>query len=70
MTENVDATTGKSSFEQAGENARAGVITEFWGFLKHNKKWWLLPILLAFVIIGALLVIGGSAAGPLIYTLF
>ena len=33
--------------EMAQETQSPGIVTEFWQFLTHNKKWWLLPILLA-----------------------
>jgi hypothetical protein len=46
-------------------------FTEFWEFLRERKKWWLLPIILVLVLVGALLVFGaGSAAAPFIYTVF
>lgn len=41
------------------------------GLLKERKKWWLLPIILALLAIGALIVFtSGSAVAPFIYTLF
>jgi hypothetical protein len=44
---------------------------EFWSFLKARKKFWLLPILLVTILLGALLVFAqGSAVAPFIYTLF
>lgn len=49
---------------------RQGLLFEFLGFLAENKKWWLLPILLAVLLLGALVMLGGTAAGPFIYTLF
>jgi len=46
-------------------------LTEFWKFLRVRKKFWLVPFLLAVVLIGALLVMAeGSALTPFIYTLF
>jgi hypothetical protein len=46
-------------------------LREFWGFLRSRKKYWLLPILLMIVVLGALLVFAqGSAIAPFIYTLF
>ena len=46
-------------------------LKEFWQFLKVRKKFWLLPILIVFVLVGALLVLTqGSAATPFIYTIF
>ena len=46
-------------------------LKEFWAFLRTRKKYWLLPILLVMLIVGALLVLAqGSAVAPFIYTLF
>jgi hypothetical protein len=60
----------KDSFEQAAKARRTSIVGEFWQFLGHNKKWWLLPIVLVFVVLGALMILGGTAAAPFIYTLF
>ena len=60
-----------SEFEKAGqEQAPDGLLHEYWSFLRHNKKWWLLPILFVLMLFGALLLFSGSAAAPFIYTLF
>ncbi len=61
----------RSDFEKAAaEPPRGGFFRELWGFLAHNKKWWLLPIVLVFVLLGVLMVLGGTAAAPFIYTIF
>ncbi len=45
--------------------------SDIWGFLKQRKKFWLLPLIVALLLIGALVVFaGGSAVAPFIYTLF
>jgi len=49
---------------------RSTLASEFLDFLKHNKKWWLLPILIVVLALGALVVLSGSGAAPFIYTLF
>ena len=54
---------------QAGES-RPGLAGEFWSFLKDNKKWWLAPIVLSILGLGLLVLLGGTAAAPFIYTLF
>jgi hypothetical protein len=59
-----------SNFEEQAGKGSGGFFSEFWIFLKENKKWWLLPILLAFFLMGALLLAGGTGAAPFIYTLF
>ena len=51
--------------------ARTTLVGEFWAYLKERKKWWLLPIIVVMVLIGALLVFAqGSALAPFIYTIF
>jgi Family of unknown function (DUF5989) len=54
----------------ASEYADRGLLAEFWDFLRFNKKWWLLPIVVALLLIGLLVVLSGTAAAPFIYTLF
>lgn len=47
------------------------LVTELWAFLRVRKKWWLLPIIVVMVLVGALLVFAqGSALAPFIYTIF
>jgi hypothetical protein len=51
--------------------SRLRVVREFWSFLKHEKKYWLAPIVMVLVLFGLLLVFAqGSAVAPFIYTLF
>ncbi|MGB0085984.1 MAG: DUF5989 family protein [Rhodomicrobiaceae bacterium] len=46
-------------------------LTEFWGYMKVRKKFWLLPVFLVMIVLGGLLVLTqGSAVAPFIYTLF
>jgi hypothetical protein len=47
------------------------VISEFLEFLRQEKKYWLVPIVIVFVLFGLLLVFSqSSAVAPFIYTLF
>lgn len=49
----------------------AGLAKEMWAFLRVRKKFWLLPILVVMVVVGALLVFAqGSVLAPFIYTIF
>jgi len=51
--------------------SKARVLSEFWQFMKENKKFWLAPIVVVLLLIGVLLVLAkGSAIAPFIYTLF
>jgi hypothetical protein len=55
---------------QLSEDRGPGVLGELWAFITHNKKWWLTPILLMLLLLGVLIVLGGTGAAPFIYTLF
>ena len=47
------------------------LVMELWAFMKERKKFWLLPILVVLLSLGALIVLTqGSAVAPFIYTLF
>jgi len=51
--------------------AHTSVAREFLAFMRARKKWWLLPIIVVMVTVGALLVFAqGSVLAPFIYTLF
>jgi hypothetical protein len=51
--------------------SRSRVINELWEYMKYNKKYWLAPVIVILVLIGVMLVVaGGSALAPFIYTLF
>tara|TARA_R100000656_G_C3943471_1_gene127113 strand:- start:724 stop:876 length:153 start_codon:yes stop_codon:yes gene_type:complete len=46
-------------------------FTDLWGFMKVRKKFWLAPIILAMLMLGALIVLSQNAAvAPFIYTIF
>lgn len=49
----------------------SSMVGELWAFMRVRKKWWLLPIVIVMMLIGALLVLAqGSALAPFIYTIF
>ncbi len=46
-------------------------LQDLWAFMRERKKFWLAPIILVMVLLGALIVLAqGSAVAPFIYTLF
>jgi hypothetical protein len=57
-------------FEEAAKGRRTGLVGELWSFMKHNKKWWLGPIIVMLLLVAALVFLSGTAAAPFIYTLF
>lgn len=47
------------------------LLKEFWAFLKVRKKYWLIPMIIVFLLLGLLLILAqSSAVAPFIYTLF
>jgi hypothetical protein len=51
--------------------AKSRVVSEFFQFHRQEKKYWLLPIVIVFVLFGLLIVFSqSSAVAPFIYTLF
>jgi hypothetical protein len=61
----------KSEFEKAtAGQSYTSLLRESWDFLRSNKKWWLLPVLMVLLVFGLLLIISGTAAASFIYTLF
>ena len=61
----------QNEFQKAAqESAQGGFFSEMWGFLRDNKKWWLLPILIMLLLFGVLVLLSGTGLAPFIYTLF
>jgi hypothetical protein len=60
-----------STFDEATrDGGSTSLLHEFWFFLSHSKKWWLLPILVVMLMVGILVFMSGTAAAPFIYSLF
>jgi hypothetical protein len=57
-------------FRREVDRPRTSLVREGWDFLNATKKWWLLPILVVLLAVGLLIILGGTAAAPFIYTLF
>lgn len=47
------------------------LIKDLWLYMRERKKFWLAPIIVVMLMLGALIVLAqGSAIAPFIYTLF
>lgn len=47
------------------------LLTDLWAFMRERKKFWLAPIIVVMILLGALIVFAqGSSLAPFIYTLF
>ena len=67
MSEN-ESNPEQNSFEAEADQAEMGLIAEFCDFIKHNKKWWLTPIILIILLMAGAILLGPAA--PFIYPLF
>ncbi len=68
-----DSDPKRSAAEEFAAQARQpepSFAREVWYFLRHNKKWWLTPIVIVILLLGLLVFLGGTGAAPFIYTLF
>jgi hypothetical protein len=57
-------------FAQQAAQRQAVLVRELVDFLLHNKKWWLAPLVAVLLLVGLLVILGGTGAAPFIYTLF
>lgn len=47
------------------------LLKDLWAFMRVRKKFWLAPIIIILLLLGALIVLTqGSVVAPFIYTLF
>lgn len=59
-----------NDFASQAAKPQSGLASELFMFLRDNKKWWLAPIVISILGLGLLVLLGGTAAAPFIYTLF
>jgi competence protein ComGC len=46
-------------------------LKDLWQFMLERRKFWLMPLIIVLLILGVLIVLGGSSAvAPFIYSLF
>lgn len=61
----------ESKFEEAAKKSSdGGILVELWGFLRLNRKWWMLPMFAIFLLLGLLVFLSHTGFAPFIYTLF
>jgi hypothetical protein len=62
--------SAREQFEAQADQQGTGLIAEFWEFFRSNKKWWMIPIVVVLLLLAGLVLLGGTALAPFIYTLF
>lgn len=65
-----DLVERSAEFERQAEETPSGLLVEFAYFLRYNKKWWLIPILVTLALLGVLVFLSSTTALPWIYAIF
>jgi hypothetical protein len=60
----------RQQFERGAVSEQSSFLGELFLFMRYNKKFWLTPILIVLLAMSVLILLGGTAAAPFIYTLF
>ena len=66
----MSAPEDRNEFEQLAGEKSPSFVKEVWYLVSSDKRWWLAPIVIAIVILGALVMLTGTGVAPFIYTLF
>jgi hypothetical protein len=45
-------------------------LKDLFSFVRARRKWWLMPLIVILLLIGILVILGGTSLAPFIYTLF
>jgi hypothetical protein len=65
-----DAVRDDGDFQAIASRKRTGFLRELGRFAMQTRKWWLVPLIVVLLGIGLIIILGGTAAAPFIYTLF
>lgn len=63
-------TSAAQQLESLATSADQGIGRRFWRFVVDRKAFWLAPIIFWLLVLGFIMLLGGTAAAPFIYTLF
>ena len=63
----IDHGGQNDEFAQQAQETPPNVISEFWDFLIHNKKWWLTPIIIILLMMGCLIFLSTTVIAPFVY---
>ena len=59
-----------SPFQRTDGDGSSSFLKEVWLFVRTTGKWWLVPVLIALLLLGVLALLSGTGVAPFIYTLF
>ena len=68
--ESPNSKSTSSEMERLSNQDQPGLIAEFWGFLRQEGKWWLIPIVIGLLLPGLLAFLSTTGLAPFIYPVF
>lgn len=69
-TEEEPRSAERPSLDELAGERDSGLLSEYFRFMAHTRKWWLLPIVVLLALAAGLVILAGTGAAPLIYALF
>lgn len=69
-SENPVESDSMNKFADIANRDAPGIFRQAWQLIRLERKWYLVPLLFAFLLIGGFVFLGGTGAAPLLYTLF
>ena len=72
MTEDNRAKPSYTSrqFAREAEQTPPGLLKEYWHFLRHSKKWYMIPTIVLLLLLGLLVALSASGLMPFIYAIW
>ena len=60
-----------NDFDQIARSQReTSFLHELWALMRHQQKYWMVPLVAVLLLLGVLVFLSGTAVAPFIYTLF
>ena len=56
--------------KRTGRRSGGSALAQTLAYVLAGRRWWVLPVVLALLVMGVLVVVGTSSAAPFIYALF
>ncbi len=63
-------TPQQREFARQARSKRGGLLREYFDLVRTSGKYWLAPVILMLLLLAGLILLSGTAAAPLLYTLF
>ncbi len=57
-------------FARQAQKAPPGLLSEYWHFLRHSKKWYMIPTIVLLLLLGLLVALSASGLMPFIYAIW